>query len=82
MTDFRKLRRGDFVPLKGLQLIITDISTRRGGWVRVLATLDGLDVKLHKNCHCDRPDGEIPVLDMVTESEYLCCASCRAQVND
>jgi hypothetical protein len=80
--DFRRLVVGQNFGYKGVRLIVCEITTRRGGWVRILATLDGLKVRLHRDCHCDRDDGEILVLDLVTEEEHLCCAACRRLVDE
>lgn len=80
IIDFKVLRVGHTVPFKGVDLIISEVTYRRGGWVRILATLDGETVTLHRNCGCDQPDGEIPVVDLVTETEYLCCVRCRRLV--
>ena len=81
-VDLRTLKRGNEVEFKGTTFIVSDIDFRRGGWVRVLATLDGEHVALLRRCSCVRPLGEIPVIDLVTESEYLCCAHCRREVDD
>lgn len=82
MIDFRKLREGDTVPFNGVTYIVADIHFAKRGWTMVMATLDGERVYLHRTCGCGCPDGEIPVVDLVTESEYLCCARCRAVVTD
>ena len=79
--DFKTLKIGHTFGFKGVRLTVCEISKRRGGWVRVLATMDGETVKLHLDCHCDRDDGEILVLDLVTEEEHLCCAACRRSVD-
>lgn len=76
-VDLRALVEGMTIRWGDLDLVVDTIIYRRKGWVRVLLTLDGEGARLDTTCACDEDHGQTPVIDLVTEAEYLCCSRCR-----
>lgn len=84
LTDWGRLnltdvREGSTFEAHGQRWTIVRIASGpTGKKSQVVGITDGKPVKLYAECRCAEPGVEVRVIDLVTESIWRACSTCRA----